>query len=146
MSPAINISAWPEDRILAYFWTMVREDADRLELLSQIAVVAVRRDEDWSREQIREEHDATKRHASTVRQCFCCRTGDRRLYWHHVIAIQHGGSNALHNKVAICLRCHATVHPWLEDKADPRPKRSSWMSMHELLKQEFGKSAGGGGR
>lgn len=138
VSPAVYVSQWPEDRILAYFWTMVREEADRLELLAQLAPVAVKRPDEWSPALVREEHDATKHDATRkVQRCFCCRTGDRRLYWHHIIAIHHGGSNALVNQVAICLRCHGTIHPWLEDKADPRPRRSGWTSMQKLVAQEF---------
>lgn len=134
MTAKVYVSQWPEEKILAYFRTMVREDADRLALLAQLAAVAVRRPDDWSPEAVREEHDATKYRGYSSDKCFCCRTGDRRLYWHHVIAIQHGGSNVWDNKVAICLRCHGTIHPWLDAaKPDPKKRRGGMASMADVV-------------
>lgn len=98
------LTTWSEERVLAYFWTMVHADADRVALLKQISGVAIERPDDWDR--AGERAAATpKTRATTI--CFSCFTGDRRLYWHHVIAIQHGGSTCLRNLVPICLRCHA---------------------------------------
>lgn len=132
MTPRVYVAQWPEESILAYFWEMVREDADRLALLEQLATVAVQRPDDWSPEAIRQEHDAAKYDGGQAERCFCCRTGDRRLYWHHVIAIQHGGSNSGHNTVPVCLRCHGTVHPWLNANKPDR-KRGGWSSVADLM-------------
>lgn len=119
---AVYLSSWSEDRILAYFWTMVREGVDRLELLQQLATVAVRRPPSWDRRAIR----AVADHGIYPQMCFYCCTGDRNLYWHHVIEVQHGGSNDRLNLVAICLRCHATVHPWLDGTRDDQ-RHTTWV-------------------
>jgi hypothetical protein len=124
------VSVWPQDRILDYFRFMVGEDADRIDLLRQLADVAVKRPDDWSPLEIRREHEATAR--ESAQRCFCCRTGSRRLYWHHIVAIQHGGDNNRRNLVAICLRCHAAVHPWM-DGSKPDKRRGSWSSPRDVM-------------
>lgn len=126
----VYTATWPEARILAYFWTMVRADADRLDLLRQLASVKVQRPPDWDRAAVR----ATSRRHLQVNQCFGCRTGSRRLYWHHIIEVQYGGSNIADNLVAICLRCHATVHPWLPaERPGESREPSSWSSTAQVL-------------
>lgn len=37
-----------------------------------------------------------------------------QLVRHHVIQLQHGGSNWHLNIFAICDGCHAEIHPWLK--------------------------------
>ena len=118
---ALHVSRWPQSKILDYFWMMVRMQADKIDLLKQLAVVVVQRDPGWSPEAVREEHVHSRRKYHQT--CFCCCTGDRRLYWHHVIAIANGGDNTQTNIVAICLRCHAAVHPWLDADAPGQRRR-----------------------
>ena len=43
--------------------------------------------------------------------CYCC--GQFSSVRHHVIPIQHGGSNLVSNLVPLCEPCHAKVHPHL---------------------------------
>ena len=33
--------------------------------------------------------------------------------WHHVIQLQHGGTNTQGNRVALCHKCHRRIHPWM---------------------------------
>jgi hypothetical protein len=115
------LSKWPEERILEYFRYMTRQDADRLALLQQLAVVAVERPDEWSPLAVRQEHEAS----------------DRRLYWHHIVAIQHGGSNAWDNLVPICKRCHAAIHPWMDGEGQDK-RRTSWRSIAAIVEDSFG--------
>lgn len=126
----LYVATWPEESILAYFWDSVRAGTDRTALLRQLAPVVVKRPPEWSSADVRLEHEQGK-HPRQPDRCFACRTGDRRLYWHHIIAIQHGGSNDDHNQVAICLRCHADVHPWLEPN-DPNQRRRRPHDFHSI--------------
>jgi len=103
----VYLTRWSEDHVLAYFWQMVRAGADRVALLEQLNTVAIRRPKGWSKV------DARKVHHAYPTSCFCCLNGDRKLYWHHIISVDHGGGNAVRNLVALCLRCHARIHPWM---------------------------------
>jgi hypothetical protein len=108
----VYIATWPQHAILNYFWDMARTECDRIALLQQLAGVAVRRPPDWDKKAIRRE-----RIPRTPEACFACKSQGRDLFWHHVIAVDHGGDNAILNLVPLCLRCHAKVHPWLEQQA-----------------------------
>ena len=44
--------------------------------------------------------------------CFVC--GEKPNVRHHIIQLQHGGTNIHSNIVPLCNSCHAEVHPWLE--------------------------------
>jgi HNH endonuclease len=83
---------------------------DRLGALKRFAEVAIVRGADWNPVEIRATSQVRNLHATA---CFACRTDARELHWHHVIQIQHGGSNYLRNRVALCAACHAEIHPWL---------------------------------
>jgi hypothetical protein len=127
------LTKWSEDRVLAYFWTMVHADADRIALLKQISGVKIERPDDWDRAAQRAMAPPQTR-ATTI--CFSCFTGDRRLYWHHVIAIQHGGSTHLQNLVPICLKCHAMVHPWLDvsgPSEERRRRTGNWTRVGDMI-------------
>lgn len=119
--PAVvaRLSALQEERILDYFWLMVRGEAvDRLGLLLQITPVVVQRPAEWSYAAIRREHESY-RPAFGVKldrkRCFACDAGHRTLYFHHIIEVHHGGSNTLRNQVPLCFACHQFLHPWLKD-------------------------------
>jgi len=87
------------------------EAADhRMNALRRFAEVAIVREAGWDHAAIRATSD---RHHLRADACFACRSASRSLLWHHVIQIQHGGSNLLRNRVALCAPCHADVHPWL---------------------------------
>lgn len=99
-----------EHEALAEFWRAAgRDDADRLALLRTFAEIAIVRGPDWDPARIRAH---AKDHRLSSDRCFVCRSNEL-ADWHHVIQIQHGGSNYLRNRVALCRTCHAAVHPWL---------------------------------
>lgn len=127
----VYVATWTEDQVLGYFWTMVNAGADRMALLKQLSPVVIQRPDDWDR--------ADQRAAATPKgradTCFSCLTGDRRLYWHHVLAIQHGGSTRYQNLVPICLKCHAHIHPWLDVSRPFEERRGvgGWTRIGEML-------------
>jgi 5-methylcytosine-specific restriction endonuclease McrA len=48
------------------------------------------------------------------RPCAVCR--ERADVRHHVIQLQLGGTNSLHNVVPLCHACHHQVHPWMKQR------------------------------
>lgn len=103
-----------EDEVLEYFWRMASAGTERVALLKQLSDVSLMRPSDWDFDAIRQ--GLTGRHAGVTLfadACFGCRSSERRLYWHHIIQVQHGGSNNPRNLVAICHACHQSIHPWL---------------------------------
>jgi hypothetical protein len=121
----VSLTTWDQARVLAYFWTMVRTDCDRLALLRQLSAVAIHRPQEWDRAAVRAEELP-----SPPVECFVCKVRDRRIHWHHVIQVQHGGSSEMVNLVGLCGRCHARVHPWLVDALTPRRR---WIRVRELI-------------
>lgn len=113
-----RLSALPEHAVLDFFWLMDRGGADRHALLLMLSAVVIARPSDWDRACIRREHE---QRGSLVRlrldttQCFACRARGRRLYFHHILEVQHGGSNATRNQVPLCFSCHQFLHPWLTE-------------------------------
>jgi hypothetical protein len=132
---ATRLSALPEAYVLAWFWMMVRQGAPRMAMLQILTTVRVWRPKEWDRAAVRREHEEWVLHDCNVdhRHCFMCdNTG--RLYFHHVVEIQHGGSNHGQNKVPLCFRCHQILHPWLTE--EPEPQRSSgWTSIASMAKR-----------
>lgn len=115
--PAIPFGV-EEGTAVDLFWRTCREEGvDRLAILKACAELAVIRPSGWDYEKVRREAQAERR-ALSATECFTCRHEDRPLHWHHIIQIQHGGSNYVRNRVAICDHCHRRVHPWLP-KAKP---------------------------
>jgi len=114
------------------FWREAGEPgANRLALLQAFAEIAIVRPATWDWSAVRAEKRNHQLHAS---QCFACGSG--RFYdWHHVIQIQHGGSNYLRNRVALCAPCHAAVHPWLPDM--PRIAGRGWSSLADCVPSAF---------
>mgnify|MGYP001563254859 CR=1 FL=1 len=98
-----------EARVLDAFWSS-QDRVDRVELLQWFARLVIPRPDDWDRVSIRR---VAANHQLSATECFCCRRRDGKRDWHHVIQIQNGGSNYVRNRVALCARCHARVHPWL---------------------------------
>jgi hypothetical protein len=127
-----QVPAQIEAVLIELFWWYVKSGADRLELLKLYAVQPVTRSADWNDANIRA--DATARAARlSADQCFSCGTGDRRLYWHHVVQVQNGGSNHPRNFVAICYRCHAAIHPWLPPDRKGEQRGGEWWSFRDGL-------------
>jgi 5-methylcytosine-specific restriction endonuclease McrA len=44
--------------------------------------------------------------------CWVCRSAPP-YHDHHIIQIQHGGTNEKMNRVGLCYDCHREVHPWM---------------------------------
>ena len=130
----------PEEQVLHWFWLMERQDAPRFELLEQLSTVVIQRPDDWDRAAIRREHERNvsaelfKRYDTSA--CFSCRVS-RRVYFHHVIEVQNGGSNTWRNLVPICFPCHQVLHPWL--KVEP-PSYSvhGWESVGDIGRRTLG--------
>lgn len=108
--PPRETLAISEEAAIDEFWRRTRdENADRIALLRAFAEIAILRPRSWDYEA---ERAAADKHPLYALQCFACRS-ESSLHWHHIIQIQHGGSNYLRNRVAICAACHADIHPWL---------------------------------
>lgn len=114
-----------EHEALDEFYRQIHAGADRLPLLRRFAELAIVRPSTWDYEAIRR---ASQQHTLTAPTCFGCLAA-RSLSWHHIIQIQHGGSNYLRNRVALCDECHHDVHPWLESA--PR-RRNEWESLSDV--------------
>lgn len=106
---------------------------DRLGALRRFAELAILRGADWDPAQVRA---ASKQHNLRADACFACLDDSRERVWHHVIQIQHGGSNLLRNRVALCAACHSDVHPWLPKVERPQTGRG-WTGIAELLPVAF---------
>lgn len=115
-----RLSVLPEERVLDYFWLMVREGAVPIVVLLQLTRVVVKRPATWCPAAIRREHehDGGACHVER-RYCFACQASKVRLYLHHVVEVHHGGSNSPRNKVPLCFLCHQYLHPWLKDEPPP---------------------------
>lgn len=103
-------------------------ETDQLGALKRFAEIAITRPAEWDYAAIREQAGESRRHFHDG-ICYGCRRHERMLVSHHVIQIQHGGSNYARNRVDICEQCHAAVHPWLT--APPREK-SGWFRIGNL--------------
>lgn len=102
------------------FWYQARKErADKLALLRAFAEIAIVRSINWNPEQIRAEFKAMR-----VPETRCLSCSRDAAVWHHIIQIQHGGSNYARNRVPICEACHGTIHPWLKKR-----HRGGWTSI-----------------
>lgn len=126
-SPAsVHRTTLSEKQVLDYFWAASRGREDRLALLLQLSVVAVPTALDWNPAVVRRAF-VPRRH--TFDGCFVCFRRDRRVAWHHVIWVEHGGSNDTGNQVELCHVCHKRIHPWLDDE----PDHGTWVSTGQLV-------------
>ena len=117
-----RLSEMGELSALNYFWLMIREGATPITMLTWLSQVVLTRPVDWDKAVIRQIHERGSGRSCVGRdQCFGCCNTTARLYLHHVIEIQNGGSNAMRNLVPLCFACHKTLHPWLT--VEPTPKR-----------------------
>ena len=111
-----------EANYLDRLWAVQYEtQAERLQVLRDLAAVVIQRAADWDYAAIRLEEP----YASLDEHCFCCRNRGVRLYRHHAVQLQHGGSNSARNVVKLCHRCHQAVHPWLHE-ATSMENRRGW--------------------
>lgn len=109
---AIPLERWEISEPAALDEFYRQAEADRLSALRRFAEIAIARPEGWDVAAIRAAAAADPSVVSRAKTCFACRR-DRPLVSHHVIQIQHGGSNYLRNRVDICDECHAAIHPWV---------------------------------
>lgn len=90
--------------------------ARRLRLLRYYASAATFPTTDHGR-RMRQRYEEKKRRGQIkpagAGPCFCCGSSGERL-WHHIIQLQHGGTNRPLNRVKVCEGCHAKIHPWLD--------------------------------
>lgn len=126
-----------EEQALAMFYRDINaEGVDRLLVLRTYAEIAIERDADWNPADVRAQWDAT-RHAVSARlcaqNCFGCLSGDRALSWHHIIQIQHGGTNTVRNLTSLCDHCHRVIHPWMP--AEVRRPSHGFTALGDLLEQ-----------
>lgn len=123
-----------EDAALREFWRQQGDGADRLGLLQAFAEVAIVRPEGWDYLEVRRTaQDALLAHNG----CFVCLTKDRAIEFHHVIQIQHGGSNTPRNRVPLCAVCHDAVHPWLGQAK--RTKVGGWTQVRSIDPRDVSK-------
>lgn len=115
-----------EEEIADGFWREVRVGADRLTLLRSFAEVAIVRPPGWDYLGIRAEAHI---HKLKAQGCFVCGRNDG-IDWHHVVQVQHGGSNYVRNRVPLCGACHRAVHPWMGD--EPRRTVTGWTNTADL--------------
>ena len=107
------------------FWHQCRQEgADKLALLRAFGEIAIIRSIDWNPERIRAEFQTL-----WVKDVGCFACGKDATVWHHIIQIQHGGSNYVRNRVPLCEACHGSIHPWLEK----RPRSGGWFSFSDWL-------------
>lgn len=130
-----RLEALPEAYALMYFWMMVRKTDDRLAMLQQMAEIVIQRPADWDFAAVRQEHQRGGQPwwsgEVSGRQCFCC-ASVRRLYRHHIIEVQHGGSNDGRNQVPLCFACHKRIHPWLTVEP-PQTHRFGFETFREVF-------------
>lgn len=110
---ASKVSTSDEQVALDQFWAMFYGPTGPSVALKVLARVKLRRPSSWDRLAVRAE--GVPRGLLRGQQCDCCKSTSYRLYWHHVIWIQNGGSAHPRNFVSICHSCHRAVHPWLKE-------------------------------
>lgn len=110
---AAAISTRNEQDALDEFWRRAYGADGPTDALRLFGLVKIRRPASWNRLTVRAEGIPSGLRRPDA--CFACRSEEYRVYWHHVIWIQHGGSSHPRNFVAICHACHRRVHPWLKE-------------------------------
>lgn len=126
-----TVTKWDEDRVLDYFWLMASERGDRLDLLKQLGAVQLERPSEWDAASVRQAIAGVRITLTADSGCFTCLSQERRIHWHHVIWVTHGGSNNPRNLVPLCHRCHRELHPWL-DEPTSREQRWGWTAIGDM--------------
>ena len=101
------------------FWKAAETGQNRRDLLKKYAGVRVFAKKGWYRER---RAKSLKMPLAKTR-CFVC--GAEASHRHHIIQLQHGGSNNPRNMVWLCAFHHADVHPWLR-APELGPDTSFW--------------------
>lgn len=127
-SPRRELVGITEVDALNEFWRQTHAGTDKLQLLRSFAEVAIVRPDGWNYAEIRADFE---RMAFSRDACFVCNF--EHTHRHHVIQIQHGGSNYVRNLLPLCESCHHAVHPWLED-GGRWPNVGAWSSVGDMAK------------
>lgn len=110
---------------------------ERLNVLRYMAGVVIQREASWDYVATRQ----SKPPRSLDDDCFVCGDRGQTLYRHHVIQVQHGGSNSPRNVVKLCHACHHLIHPWLE-KPSSLHNRRGWTSVADWARWVIAALAG----
>lgn len=108
-------------KVCRWFWLEAGRREGRLELLRYCATRKIQPTQRYRKLRRRK---ATKLINATRYACFVC--AKRAEVGHHVIQLQHGGTNDVFNIVPICESCHADIHPWLPTEAMTDEHRPLW--------------------
>ena len=115
-----------ENRALTKFWSCFPDDVFHTKLcrIRILCIYSERKNPEQpaiGREELRQQFDRKPSLLSykSRQPCFAC--GGRSHVRHHIIQLQHGGSNKKRNIVRLCHDCHAEIHPWLKH---PRPRET----------------------
>jgi len=130
-----RLSACQEPLALAFFWDRHAAGADRLELLLLFEAVTIARPGGWKPQSVRSTFETQRTSWRPVSGCFGCARHEE-LSLHHVITIDHGGSNAVRNLVPVCVGCHLYLHPWL---TTARHRRHGFESLGQIAGAGSGK-------
>lgn len=134
-----RLCGYTELQAVTWFRLLVRGGySDILGLLLLMTHVVIARPSHWDYAQVRKDHETAAGQRAPVvlgrvRACVAC--GDyARLYFHHVIEVQNGGSNWHWNQVQICFACHEYLHPWLKElPMTPAPRPLGMQSLSEIV-------------
>lgn len=100
---------------LTRFWSRCNKHdmtaEERMARLKEFAEIVISKPKKGLRKVARTKFVAWK--VRRDKRCFVCGLWARLR--HHIIQLQHGGSNSKKNIVALCDDCHAEIHPWLKD-------------------------------
>lgn len=99
--------------LLNRFWSRVRSGEQRLGLLREYAAIVVGSQTAETKQKRRGRFARSHRRGNEAGECWCCASHADFRERHHVIQIQHGGTNRPDNIVSVCRDCHRAVHPWL---------------------------------
>lgn len=101
-------------RSLDDFWRQIESGDDILALLREFAELklpVIRKTLST-----RKKFNRQKTKARDLMDGLCIACGQLATQRHHIIQIQNGGDNRDENKVPLCFRCHAEIHPWLKQE------------------------------
>lgn len=132
--PEEHLAQCAELCVLDTFWRASRDRESRLQLLLFFTRIKIDRPASWDPARVRREHEEQQSNPTIVPArdgCFGCDTRLGALYFHHIIEIQHGGSNTARNKVSLCFNCHQYLHPWLKEPAAP-PKTTGFVHIGDI--------------
>lgn len=106
--------------VLQEFWAAIRAGESPLTLLQNTADTRLTRRPARSPHAVRREHNAHRLSAPyKARPCFVC--SERATQEHHIVQIQHGGTNRAENKVWVCTPCHRQIHPQMAEPPATAP-------------------------